>query len=128
MRNASRAGPLTISIGNTLEVVVVNPKAFHSGRRIASIAATTCGNAAGSTPAIAALTATSSTVAGPYRGGTSPSTSCGWCGVEATNSATRSGVAGSSGTPSPQPSASDSSYNASGSAATSITTPLPTGR
>ena len=38
-----------MSIGNTLDVVVVSPNAFHSGSRIASSAASTSGNAAGST-------------------------------------------------------------------------------
>ena len=36
------------SIGNTLDVVVVSPNAFHSGSEIASSAASTSGNAAGS--------------------------------------------------------------------------------
>ena len=74
MPSASRDGPFTISIGNTLDVVVVSPNAFHSGTRIASSAASTSGNAAGSTPAIAAFTATSSTVATPYCGGSTPTT------------------------------------------------------
>jgi len=46
-----------------LDVVVVSPKAFHSGTSIASSAATTRGNAVGVQPVMAAFTATSSTVA-----------------------------------------------------------------
>ena len=69
MASSSRLGPFTSSIGNTLDVVVVSPNAFHSGSEIASSAAITNGNAAGSTPAIAALTAISSTVATPLLGG-----------------------------------------------------------
>ena len=57
MPRSSRHGPFTSSIGNTLDVVVVSPNAFHSGSEIASSAAITSGNAAGSHPAIAALTA-----------------------------------------------------------------------
>ena len=66
-------GPFTSSIGNTLEVVVVSPNAFHSGSEIASSAAITKGNAAGSTPAIAELIAISSTVATPLLGGSTQS-------------------------------------------------------
>ena len=73
MPRSSRQGPLTISIGNTLDVVVVRPNAFHSGSDSASSAASTTPNAAGSTPAIAALIATSSTVATPLHGGSTQS-------------------------------------------------------
>ena len=63
-----------MSIGNTLEVVVVSPNAFHSGSDSASSAASTYGNASGSTPASAALIATSSVVATPLTGGSTHTT------------------------------------------------------
>ena len=66
-----------MSIGNTLDVVVVRPNGFHSGSESASSAASTRPNAAGSTPAIAALIATSSTVATPLHGGSTHSTASG---------------------------------------------------
>jgi CheY-like chemotaxis protein len=59
---------------DTLDVVVVSPNAFHSGSDSASSAASTTPNAAGSTPAIAALMATSSTVATPLHGGRTQTT------------------------------------------------------
>lgn len=108
MPSASREGPLTISIGNTDEVVVVSANAFHSGALIASSAASTQGNAAGSTPAIAALIAASSTVATPWRGGRTPMMWSGGCGVAASRRSMRSSVGGRIGTPSPQPCSSES--------------------
>ena len=74
MPRSSRDGPLTISTGCTLDVVVLSAIALNSGRTSASIAAITCGNAAGAQPAMVALIATSSTVALPCRGGSLPST------------------------------------------------------
>src|SRR5689334_14974719 len=109
MPTASRDGPFTIASGNTLEVVVVKPKAFHSGTSSASSAARTNGSAAGSQPAIAALIATSSTVATPYFGGKAPTTWSARYGVAASSASTVSSVGGRSGAPSPQRSASDSS-------------------
>jgi hypothetical protein len=93
---------LTISIGNTLDVVVVSPNAFHSGSESASSAASTMANAAGSTPAIAELTATSSTVATPLQGGRTHSTWSAGYGEAVSSASIASSVAGSSGTPSPQ--------------------------
>ncbi len=91
-----------MSIGNTLDVVVVRPKAFHSGSDSASSAASTNGNAAGSTPAIAALTATSSTVATPLTGGRTQTTWSAGYGDAASSASIASSVAGSCGTPSLQ--------------------------
>src|SRR3954471_19535882 len=94
MPRSWRDGPLTSSIGNTLDVVVVSPNAFHSGSAIASSAAMTNLNAAGSTPAIAALIATSSIVATPLTGG---STHNGWSagyGDRASNASIAASVAG----------------------------------
>src|SRR3954469_24465010 len=119
MPRPRRDGPLTNSIGNTLDVVVVRPNAFHSGSTIASSAATTNGNAAGSTPAIAALMATSSIVATPLTGG---STHNGWSaayGDVTSNASTASSVAGSNGNPSLQCSSRANSYCARASAGTS---------
>src|SRR5439155_16023073 len=119
MPSSSRDGPLTISIGNTLDVVVVSPNAFHSGSEIASSAATTTPKAAGSTPASAALIATSSTVATPLRGGRTHTTWSGGYGDAANSASIASSVAGNWGTPSPQRSSNDNSYCARGSAGTS---------
>src|SRR5689334_1743092 len=119
MPTSSRAGPLTMSIGNTLDVVVVRPKAFHSGSDSASSAASTKGNAAGSTPASAALIATSSTVATPLTGGSTHTTWSAGYGDAASSASIASSVAGSCGTPSLQCSASARSYCADGSAGTS---------
>src|SRR6516225_8870547 len=107
MPSSSRVGPLTSSIGNTLDVVVVNPKAFHSGSVIASSAASTYGKAAGSTPAIAALIAISSTVATPLTGGSTHSAWSAGYGDSASKASTTSSVAGRIGSPSPQRSAND---------------------
>src|SRR5690348_12228454 len=119
MLSSSRHGPLTISIGHTLDVVVVSPNAFHSGSEIASSAATTTGNAAGWTPAIAALTAINSTVATPLLGGRTHNAWSAGYGVAASNASTASSVAGSSGAPSLQRSAIARSYCSRGSALTS---------
>src|SRR5258705_6521293 len=119
MPSSSRHGPFTSSIGNTLEVVVVSPNAFHSGSEIASSAAITTGNAAGSTPAIAALTAISSTVATPLLGGSTHNAWSAGYGVAASSASTASSVAGSIGTPSLHRCAIASSYCARGSALTS---------
>src|SRR5215475_3955803 len=89
-----------ISIGKTLDVVVVSAKALNSGALIASSAARTSAKAAGSTPAIAALIAASSTVATPWRGGSTPRMWSGGCGVASRSEQTRSSVGGRIGTPS----------------------------
>ena len=94
MPSSARDGPFTMSIGNTLDVVVVSPNAFHSGVVSASSAARTSGNAAGCTPAIAAFAATSSTVATPYCGGSTPSTWSGGSGVRASSASIASSVGG----------------------------------
>src|SRR5438132_7789995 len=119
MPSSSRHGPFTISIGNTLDVVVVSPNAFHSGSESASSAAITTAKAAGSTPASAALTATSSTVATPLLGGRTQTTWSGGYGDAASSASIASSVAGSCGTPSLQRSSNDNSYCARGSAGTS---------
>ena len=72
-------------MGNTDDVVVVRPNAFHSGSEIASSAAITSGNAAGSQPAIAAFTAISSTVATPLAGGSTQSAWSAGYGVAASS-------------------------------------------
>src|SRR5680860_427766 len=99
MPSSARRGPFTISIGATLDVVVVRPNAFHSGALMASIAATTTPNAAGSAPAIAALAASSSTVATPLRGGRTATTWSAGYGAASTSASTASGVGASSGAP-----------------------------
>ena len=45
--SSARVGPLTISMGNTLEVVVLTPNRLNSGSAMASKAATTKGKASG---------------------------------------------------------------------------------
>ena len=91
-----------MSIGKTLDVVVVSPNAFHSGSESASSAARTSGKAAGSTPASAALIATSSVVATPLTGGRTHTTWSAGYGVAASNASIASSVAGNCGTPSLQ--------------------------
>ena len=78
-------------------------------RASASSAASTSGNASGCTPAIAAFAATSSTVATPYCGGSTPTTWSAGSGVHASSASIAASVGGSSGAPSPHCSASDSS-------------------
>src|SRR5437763_12073398 len=119
MPSSSRHGPFTMSIGQTLEVVVVSPKAFHSGSESASSAARTTPNASGATPASAALTATSSTVATPLRGGSTHTTWSAGYGEASRSVSIASSVAGSWGTPSPHSSRNDRSYWSRGSAETS---------
>ncbi len=98
-----------MSIGKTLDVVVVRPNAFHSGTSSASSAAITSGNAAGSTPAIAAFAATSSTVATPAPGGNTPTTWSDGSGAAARSASIAASLGGSSGAPSPHRSSTDRS-------------------
>src|SRR5882724_4185220 len=74
----------------------------------------------GKQPAITALIAIFSTVAGAQRGGTTPITSCGSRLTAASICATRSSVGGIIGNPSVQPFSSKKAFAAQRSSATSI--------
>ena len=90
--NSARRGPLTTVIAVTLDVVAASADQLNAGARMASSTATTDPNASGATPAIAALTATFSTVHGTTAGARSPSTWSAASGVAATSSATAASV------------------------------------
>jgi len=91
-------GPLTTSSGATGCVVACTPYRLNVGSSIASTAATMIGNAAGSQPAITALTASFSSVACRQSGGMTPSTRA--PSRPPSMAATRSGVGGMMGSPS----------------------------
>src|SRR5215831_745807 len=119
MPSADATGPLTITSTAHGWVVVWTAYRLNGSCATARIAASTTGACSGRQPAITALTATFSTVASAHVGGSAATTSPAGRPAVRTNAATRSGVGGTTGSPSPQPRRSISSWNASGSAGTS---------
>src|SRR4051812_50070663 len=103
MPTRSRDGPLTITYGNTLDVVVATPSRLNDGSHIASSAAITYGIPHASHPAIAALTATSSIVASRFIGGRVPPPPSGWDGGGAGGPRTPPPGGGRSGGAAPPP-------------------------
>src|SRR5205823_1244507 len=100
MPTSSASGPLTMRTGPAGCVVETRPSSANAGSQAASTAASTIGKTAGGQPAITALIATFSTVAGPSYGGTSATRS--WVArlVASSISTTRVGVGGTKGRPS----------------------------
>ena len=96
-------GPLTIVRGAQGWVVDCTPFKLKASSSSASTAASTTGRYSGRQPAITALIATASTVALPPRGGSGPSSSAGSRRVPASIARTRSGVGGTTGSPSVHP-------------------------
>ena len=84
-------------------VVALTPCMLNSSVQTASRAAITTGRYSGRHPAITALMATFSTVAGAMLGGTMATMSCGSRVVPASIRITRSGVGGTRGRPSLKP-------------------------
>src|SRR6516164_10018501 len=103
MASSSRTGPFTMTAGTPDPVVALSAARSNSGRLIASMAAMITGMAAGSAPAMTALTAIFSTVHSPRSGGSSATISSGNRSQRARNARTRPSVGGMSGSPSPQP-------------------------
>ena len=89
--------------GATGLVVAWMPCRLKAGSATASTAAMRTGRYSGLHPAITALMAIFSTVAIPRRGSTSAITSSGARPDAVTMASTRSGVGGTTGSPSPQP-------------------------
>src|SRR5262247_326602 len=100
---ARRIGPLTTITGPTLIVVASTPWMLKASVQAASTAAITTGRYSGLQPAITALIATFSTVQGARSGGTTATTSSAARVVPSSIASTRSGVGGTSGSPSLQP-------------------------
>src|SRR5437660_10292401 len=102
MPRSPATGPLTTTSTAHGCVVVWTAYRLNGSCAAARIAASTTGRCSGRQPAITALTATFSTVASAHVGGSDATTSAGGRPAAATNAATRSGVGGTSGSPSPQ--------------------------
>ena len=98
-----RTGPLTMTAGDAPMVVAITPWTLNSSVQAASSAVMTTGRYSGFAPAITALMATFSTVAGAMFGGTCATTSCGSRPVPRSIRRTRSGVGGTTGRPSVSP-------------------------
>ena len=94
---------------------------LKSGSSTHSTAASTTGRYSGRQPAITALAATFSTVASPFSGSTSPSTSVGARSVKASACFTRATVGGTTGRPSLQPRRRNSSCSRSSARGPRIT-------
>src|SRR5207237_6350568 len=103
MSSAVRIGPPTITSGDGAFVVADTPWRSNASSHTASTAAITTGRYSGRQPAITALTATFSTVAPPMFGGTTATTSCAPRRVPPSMRTTRSGVGGTTGSPSVRP-------------------------
>src|SRR2546429_2314499 len=103
MSSAIRIGPPTITSGDGAFVVADTPWRSNASSHTASTAAITTGRYSGRQPAITALTATFSTVARPWLGGTSPTSSSGPRPDAAIARATRARVGGTTGRPSVTP-------------------------
>ena len=99
----SRIGPLTTITGVAPHVVDMMPCALNSGVATASSAARTTGRYSGLHPAMTALAAIFSIVAGPMFGGSAAMTSRGSRLVPVSMRFTRSGVGGITGRPSVRP-------------------------
>ena len=96
-------GPFTTISGATGWVVACTESRLKSGSASASMAARTTGKYSGRQPAMTALAAMRSTVASPWRGGSTPITSRGSRSVASRNSSTAISVGGTIGSPSVQP-------------------------
>ena len=103
MPSRAAAGPLTMISGEHGCVVVCTACRLKTGSASASSAASTTGRYSGSAPASTAFTAARSTVAWPSRGASTATTSSRRRRVPVSMRATRSGVGGITGSPSPQP-------------------------
>src|SRR6516165_7643542 len=91
---ARRIGPLTTITGPTDQVVASTPWMLNWSVQAASTAASTTGRYSGRHPAITALIATFSTVAGTRFGGTTATTSSGGRPVASSAASTRASVGG----------------------------------
>ena len=107
-------GPFTTTIGPENQVVHSRPCIANSGASAASTTARTTGMYSGLQPAITALIATFSTVHGALFGGIAPITSCASRLVPPSIRSTRTGVGGTTGSPSLQPREKHSSCSSSG--------------
>lgn len=96
-------GPLTMTSTESGLVVVATPRRSNSGWLTASTAATSKGMCLGSHPAMTALTAIFPTVATPSSGGSVAMGKSSGRSYPASMALTRSGVGGTSGSPSPSP-------------------------
>ena len=96
-------GPLTMISGATGCVVAWIESRLNAGSASASTAVRMTGRYSGRQPAITALIAMRSTVASPWRGGSTATTSRGSRSVKRRNSRTSSSVGGTIGRPSVQP-------------------------
>ena len=112
MRRAT--GPFTTTMGPEKYVVQSRPCMANSGASAASTTARTTGMYSGLQPAITALIATFSTMHGALFGGMAPTTSCGSRVVPRSMRSTRTGVGGTTGSPSLQPREKQSSCSSSG--------------
>ena len=120
----SRAiGPLS-SISTVFGwVVALTPLMLNSGRPMPCTAAASAGNMRGSQPAITAQTAAACTVASPWRGAITPSTSSGSRPQYSSIASTRSAVGAITGRPSDQLRRANSRRSACASAGASISVP-----
>ena len=98
-----RMGPFTTIAGAAPIVVAQTPWALNSSLTQASMAVMTTGRYSGLQPAMTALMATFSTVAGAMFGGTTATRSCASRVVPSSIRITRSGVGGTTGRPSVRP-------------------------
>ena len=98
-----RMGPFTTTAGAAPMVVAHTPCALNSSVQHASTAATTTGRWSGRQPAMTALMATFSTVAGARSGGMTATVSWGSRAMPSSIRSTRSGVGGTTGRPSVRP-------------------------
>src|SRR5688572_21558841 len=100
MPSSAATGPLTISTGEQGWVVDCTANRLKAGSSTASTAVSTTGKYSGAQPAITALMARTSTVATPWRGGMSPSSSAGDRSVQDSIRSTRAAVGATTGRPS----------------------------
>ena len=105
MSSRSTAGPDTITSGQHGWVVVTTPRRLKRSSSMASTAASTTSKCSGLHPAIAALAATTSTVAAPPLGGMAPKSWPGSRPEASTRASTADRVGGYTGSPSVNPSA-----------------------
>src|SRR6266550_2257766 len=115
-----RTGPLITTSGVGALVVAETPCRSNAGSQMASTAAMTTGRYSGRQPAITALIAIFSTVAGAHSGGIEPITSCGSRLVPSSILSTRSAVGGTMGNPSLSFSRQNQSLTASRLSSTSM--------
>ena len=127
MLSCFRIGPLTMSMIAGPPVVACSAYRFNLGSVKASTAAIRSGIYCGRQPAITALMAIFSILAGAQRGGTTPMTSCGFRLTAAIVCPTRSSVGGIIGNPSVQPFSSKKAFTAQRSSSTSKRSACSTG-